>query len=212
MTKHDKRMLCRRTCWQITHKFINARAWKEKRQDGWLSGYYRHGLKHLILLKLFWISSDAIGKPLQRVALQSRAQLWGRDSFHMCLFFLLFDISPLQISNLSKNILPPPAWAAPVSQLCATLNKSSRYNTTSPSPGRGSPGPGMARGRIARSLSCKPLGPTPTGNQLHPSPALSLYKIETPRYLYCCTYMAPPALYKIKTPNLEPAQCTSKSV
>ena len=45
--------------------------------------------------------------------------------------------------NIQKNWMPPPRpWAAPVSQLCAAINKSGRYNTTSPSPGRSSPGPG----------------------------------------------------------------------
>ena len=54
---------------------------------------------------------------------------------------------------------PSRPWAAPVSELCAAINKSDRYNTTGPSPGRGSPGPGGRRRA------------KPPDHQLCPSPA-----------------------------------------
>ena len=102
----------------------------------------------------------------------SHARSWVEEIPFTCVCSSFYLISPPRKYPIyQKNIAVPRPWAAPVTQLCATLNKSSRYNTTSPSPGRGSPGPGVASGRATRSLSRKPLGPTPTGNQLHPSPA-----------------------------------------
>ena len=98
-----------------------------------------------------------------------RSRNWVEESsvFVAISFLYLSWSSPPQYPFNKKKWMPPPRpWAAPVSQLCTAINKSGRYNTTSPSPGRGSPGPGGRR--RADRLAAQP---NASGNQLHPSPA-----------------------------------------
>ena len=69
----------------------------------------------------------------------------------------LLIFPPRKISPLKeKNKCLPRPWAAPLSQLCAAINESDQYNTTSPSPGRGSPGPGVSAGPIDSQLGQAP--------------------------------------------------------
>ena len=103
---------------------------------------------------------------LQSLVLSSLTQLGGRElslNAYECLFWYF---PPRKISPLKeKNKCLPRPWAAPLSQLCAAINESDQYNTTSPSPGRGSPGPGVSAGPIDSQLGQAPAasrsGPTP---------------------------------------------------
>ena len=93
---------------------------------------------------------------------------------------------------------PPRPWAAPVSQLCAAINKSGRYNITSPSPGRGSPGPidlqlgqAQAASRSAQRLR-QPTTPRPgAARSSCQGPALQTLSREYPAHLQAAAPEAP---------------------